>query len=47
MSNKLLLRPITKQQELEVLKDNEETYTIKTTARELIAGQLARPELKD
>jgi hypothetical protein len=46
MSDKLLLRPITKQQELEVLKDNEETYTIKTTARELITGQLARPELK-
>lgn len=47
MSDKLLLRPITKQQELDVLKDNEETYTIKTTVKELITGQLARPELKD
>lgn len=47
MSDKLLLRPITKQQELDVLKDNEETYTIKTTIKELITGQLARPELND
>jgi len=46
MSDKLLLRPITKQQELDIIKDNEETYTIKTTIKELITGQLARPELK-
>ena len=46
MSDKLLLRPVTKQQEAAILKDNEDTYTIKTTIKELIIGQLARPELK-
>jgi len=45
MSDKLLLRPVTKLQEAAILKDNEDTYTIKTTIKELITGQLARPEL--
>lgn len=46
MSDKALIRPLTKAREAEVLKDNEELYTIKANILDLIDSQLDRNEIK-
>ncbi len=47
LSDQLLIKPLTEARKQEILKDNEETYTIKASLNELLDTQLERKEIKE